>query len=217
MALMPCANSFGYSVLTHEEIVDLAWTAEMKPLVLARFPGLTPDQLKDAHAYAFGGSVIQDLGYYPFGSKEVSNLTHYVRSGDFVAELLREKPGTQRVRLCPRSSVPLRGRYRWPSAVNASGAIGYPRLRAKYGRSVTYAEDTAAHLKDRVRIDTLQVEKNRYATEQYHDFIGFKSRSRCWSASFPVVLRPALEGRAGPRRSCHPGLIAGRSAGLIPR
>lgn len=79
---------FAYSVLTHEEIVDLAWSCEIRPLLLNRFPNLTEDQITDAHAYAYGGSVIQDLGYYPFGSREFSDLLHYVRTGDFVVELI---------------------------------------------------------------------------------------------------------------------------------
>ncbi len=79
-----------YSVLTHEEIVDLLWMDQIKPLILKRYPGLTGDQIKEAHAYAYGGSVIQDLGYYPFGSAEFSDLVHYVRTGDFVRELIAE-------------------------------------------------------------------------------------------------------------------------------
>src|SRR5271166_5359184 len=84
VVLMCSGGSSAYSVLTHEEIVDLLWTDEIRPLLLQRYPGLSEDQLKQAHAYAYGGGVIQDLGYYPFGSKEFSNLVHYVRSGDFV-------------------------------------------------------------------------------------------------------------------------------------
>ena len=87
---MCSGGSSAYSVLTHEEIVDLLWTDEIRPLLLKRYPGLSEDQIKEAHAYAYGGAVIQDLGYYPFGSKEFSNLVHYVRSGDFVRELLVE-------------------------------------------------------------------------------------------------------------------------------
>src|SRR5467141_348000 len=82
--------SFAYSVLTHEEVVDLLWTDEIRPLLLKRYPGLTDDQIKEAHAYAYGGAVIQDLGYYPFGNKQFSNLVHYVRTVDFVHELLLE-------------------------------------------------------------------------------------------------------------------------------
>jgi hypothetical protein len=80
-----CAdNSLAYSVLTHEEIVDLLWADDIRPLLLKRFPNLSEEQIKEAHAYAYGGAVIQDLGYYPFGSTEFSSLVHYVRSGDFV-------------------------------------------------------------------------------------------------------------------------------------
>ena len=84
-AVLICSGgSSAYSVLTHEEIVDLVWADQIRPLLLKRYPGLTDDQIKEAHAYAYGGAVIQDLGYYPFGSKDFSNLVHYVRSGDFV-------------------------------------------------------------------------------------------------------------------------------------
>src|SRR5215210_5190644 len=82
--------SFGYSVLTHQAIIDSAWEDSIKPLVLKRFPNATAEQLKDAHAYSYGGAIIQDMGYYPFGSKFFSDLTHYVRSGDFIEALLAE-------------------------------------------------------------------------------------------------------------------------------
>ena len=92
--LMFNSSSHAYSVLTHEEIVDLVWTSELRPLLLQRFPGLSEEDLTEAHAYAYGGAVIQDLGYYPFGNKEFSDLVHYVRSGDFVGELLLESQTT---------------------------------------------------------------------------------------------------------------------------
>src|SRR5438270_7589343 len=85
VVLLCSGGSFAYSVLTHEEMVDLLWADEIRPLLLKRFPGLTDDQIKQAHAYAYGGAVIQDLGYYPFGSREFSDLVHYVRSGDLFA------------------------------------------------------------------------------------------------------------------------------------
>jgi hypothetical protein len=88
VVLMCSGGLSAYSVLTHEQIVDLAWTDQIRPLLLKRYPGLSEDQIREAHAYAYGGAVIQDLGYYPFGSREFSNLVHYVRSGDFVLELI---------------------------------------------------------------------------------------------------------------------------------
>src|ERR1700758_2000988 len=90
VVLMCSGGSSAYSVLTHEQIVDLLWTDEIRPLLLQRYPGMSEDEIKEAHAYAYGGAVIQDLGYYPFGNREFSNLVHYVRSGDFVHELLLE-------------------------------------------------------------------------------------------------------------------------------
>src|SRR2546427_3897062 len=83
-------SASGYSVLTHEAIIDSAWDDSIKPVLLKRFPRATAEQLREAHAYAYGGAIIQDMGYYPFGSKFFTNLVHYVRSGDFVESLLRE-------------------------------------------------------------------------------------------------------------------------------
>src|SRR5580704_13865431 len=74
----------GYAVLTNEAIIDAAWNAGIRPALLQRFPSATPEELQQAHAYAYGGAIIQDMGYYPFGSRFFSDLTHYVRSGDFV-------------------------------------------------------------------------------------------------------------------------------------
>ncbi len=96
-----------YSVLTHEEIVDLLWADQIRPLILKRYPGLSEEQIKEAHAYAYGGAVIQDLGYYPFGSVEFSDLVHYVRTGDFVRELLMQSNDARRVRLCSGRSIAL--------------------------------------------------------------------------------------------------------------
>ena len=78
-----------YSLLTHEQLIDLTWQDSIVPLLLSRYPGLTPAQLEEARAYAYGGCVIQDIGYYPYGDMTYSNLTHYVRSGDFVVNLFR--------------------------------------------------------------------------------------------------------------------------------
>src|SRR5271157_1789917 len=147
LAFIASGNLFAYSVLTHEEIVDLLWTSEIQPLMLQRFPGLTPDQIREAHAYAYGGSVIQDLGYYPFGSKDFSNLLHYVRSGDFVRELLLESQDASEFAFALGALSHYTADNDGHPAVNQAVAIHYPKLRAKYGRSVTYAEDKSAHLK----------------------------------------------------------------------
>src|SRR5690348_8757394 len=90
LCLFTCTLASGYSLLTHEEIVDIAWKDDLVPLLLKRYPAASEKQLHEAHAYAYGGCLIQDIGYYPFGNKFFSDLTHYVRSGDFVANLIRE-------------------------------------------------------------------------------------------------------------------------------
>jgi len=185
--LMSSGNAFSYSVLTHEEIIDLAWLTEIKPLVVHRFPELTDDQFKEAHAYAYGGSVIQDLGYYPFGSKEFSNLTHYVRSGDFVLELLRQSKDANEYAFALGALSHYVADIDGHPAVNHAVAIAYPKLRAKYGPSVRYAQNETAHLKTEFGFDTLQVAKNRYAPAQYHDFIGFKVSAPLLERVFPVV------------------------------
>ena len=180
-------SSLAYSVLTHEEIVDLLWSDEIRPLLLKRFLGLTDDQIKEAHAYAYGGAVIQDLGYYPFGSVEFSNLAHYVRSGDFVRELLRESNDVNEYAFALGALAHYSSDITGHPAVNQSVAIEYPKLRAKYGKSVTYAEDKTAHLKTEFGFDMIQVAKNRYASQQYHDFIGFQVSKPLLERAFPVV------------------------------
>jgi len=188
VVLMGSGALFAYSVLTHEEIVDLLWTDEIRPLLLKRYPGLSEDQIKEAHAYAYGGAVIQDLGYYPFGSKDFSNLVHYVRSGDFVRELLLESQDANEYAFALgalahyASDITGHG-----MAVNQAVAIEYPKLRAKFGKTVTYAEDKTAHLKTEFGFDMLQVAKNRYASQQYHDFIGFQVSKPLLERAFPVV------------------------------
>jgi hypothetical protein len=193
IVLMCSGGSFAYSVLTHEEIVDLLWTDEIRPLLLKRYPGLTEDQLKEAHAYAYGGAVIQDLGYYPFGGKEFSNLVHYVRSGDFVRELLLESQDVNEYAFALGALSHYASDIAGHPAVNQSVAIEYPKLRAKYGKSVRYAQDKTAHLKTEFGFDTVQVAKNRYASQQYHDFIGFQVSKPLLERVFPVVYGVELK------------------------
>ena len=187
VVLMCSGGLSAYSVLTHEEIVDLLWTDEIRPLLLKRYPGLSEDQIREAHAYAYGGAVIQDLGYYPFGSREFSNLVHYVRSGDFVQELLQESQDVDEYAFALGALSHYASDIAGHPAVNQAVAIQYPKLRAKFGRSVRYAQDKTAHLKTEFGFDTVQVAKNRYASQQYHDFIGFQVSKPLLERVFPLV------------------------------
>jgi Zinc dependent phospholipase C len=193
LALMLGAGASAYSVLTHEQIVDLVWADYLSPLLLKRFPTLTEDQLKEAHGYAYGGAVIQDLGYYPFGSVEFSNLVHYVRSGDFVSELLLQSQDANEYAFALGALAHYASDIAGHPAVNQAVSIQYPKLRAKYGNSVRYAQDRTAHLKTEFGFDMVQVAKNRYASQQYHDFIGFQVAKPLLERTFPIVYGVELK------------------------
>ena len=193
IGLMCSGRSSAYSVLTHEEIVDLLWTDEIRPLLLKRYPGLSEEQITEAHAYAYGGAVIQDLGYYPFGNREFSDLVHYVRSGDFVRELLLESQDVNEYAFALGALSHYASDIAGHPAVNRSVSIQYPKLRAKFGQSVRYAQDKTEHLKTEFGFDTVQVAKNRYASQQYHDFIGFKVSKSLLERVFPIVYGVELK------------------------
>jgi hypothetical protein len=168
-------RSEAYAVLSHEAIIDAAWDTNIKPLLLKRFPNATPDELKVAHGYAYGGAIIQDMGYYPHGSKLVSDLTHYVRSGDFVIALLRDSQDLNGYAFAL-------GALAHYAADNDGHSIGtnravpvlYPKLQKKFGDTVTYEDDPLAHVKTEFGFDVVEVAKQRYAPDSYHDFIGFQ-------------------------------------------
>jgi Zinc dependent phospholipase C len=194
LGLLLCAGvSMAYSVLTHEQIVDLVWTDELRPLLLKRFPALTEAQLTEAHGYAYGGAVIQDLGYYPFGSVEFSNLVHYVRSGDFVRELILQSEDANEYAFALGALAHYTSDIAGHPAVNQAVSIQYPKLRAKFGNSVRYAQDHTAHLKTEFGFDMVQVAKNRYASQQYHDFIGFQVSKPLLERTFPIVYGVELK------------------------
>jgi hypothetical protein len=184
IVFMGSASLFGYSVLTHEEIVDLLWTDGIRPLLLQRYPESSEEQLLEAHAYAYGGAVIQDLGYYPFGSEEFSDLLHYVRSGDFVRELRLQSQDVNEYAFALGALSHYAADVAGHPAVNQAVSIHYPALRAKFGKSVRYAQGKTAHMKTEFG--------NRYASEQYHDFIGFKVSKSLLERVFPIIYGAKL-------------------------
>ena len=162
-----------YSVLTHEQIVDLAWESQIQPMLLQRFPNATPDELRQAHGYAYGGSLIQDMGYYPGGTKYFSDLLHYVRSGEFVTTLLEDSTDINQYAFALGALAHYSSDNMGHPTVNQIVAIEFPKLRAKHGDEVTYADDPKAHIRTEFGFDMVQVAKNRYTSDRYHDFIGF--------------------------------------------
>jgi hypothetical protein len=161
--------------LTHEAIIDSAWKDSIQPLVLQRFPRATAQDLKKAHAFAYGGSIVQDMGYYPFGSHFFTDLTHYVRSGDFVTAMLRDSKTLEEYAFALGALAHYAADTNGHAiAVNRVVPMLYPKLKRKYGNEVTYADDAASHLKTEFGFDVLQVAKGRYPSDTYHDFIGFE-------------------------------------------
>src|SRR5579863_6765078 len=164
LLLLATSFSYGYSVLTHEAIVDSLWDASIQKMLLKRFPMATPEELEQAHAYVYGGCILQDMGYYPFSSRFFSDLTHYVRSGDFVGALIRESQDLNEYAF----ALGALSHYAADNAghriaTNLAVPILYPKLRRRFGKKVTYWDDPPSHLKTEFGFDVLQVAKGRYA------------------------------------------------------
>jgi hypothetical protein len=163
-----------YSVLSHEVVVDVVWTSQIEPLLRQRFPAATAEDLRQAHAYAYGGSIIQDMGYYPFGSHEFSDLTHYVRSGDFIRNLLRSSQDLNEYAFALGAMAHYAADTEGHPAVNRAVADEIPELRDRYGPVVTYSENPKAHIRVEFGFDAAQVAKRRFPPNLYHDLIGFQ-------------------------------------------
>src|SRR6202021_2750852 len=163
-----------YSVLTHEEIVDWAWKDNFLPALKKRFPAATDDDLKKAHAFAYGGSLVQDMGYYPFGNKYFSDLTHYVRSGDFIVKMINESSDLNEYAFALGALAHYSADNLGHPIVNQAVGLEFPKLRKKFGKEVTYADDPKAHIRTEFGFDVTQVAKNNYTSDRYHDFIGFE-------------------------------------------
>ena len=196
-ALVWPTPSAAYAVLAHEAIIDAAWETHIKPLLKARFPSATEDQLSEAQAYAYGGSIIQDMGYYPYGSHFFSDLTHYVRSGDFVQALLRDAHDLDEYGF----AIGALAHYAADNdghrmATNRAVPILYPGLQKKYGDVVSYEQNPLAHAKTEFGFDVLEVAGESYAPDGYHDFIGFEVSQelldRAFEETYGLKLKDVL-------------------------
>jgi hypothetical protein len=178
-------NLYSYSVLSHEAIVDSVWKDSIEPMLRQRFPRVTDRELKTAHAYAYGGSIIQDMGYYPFGSKFFTDLTHYVRSGDFVAMMLRDSVSLDEYAFALGALAHYASDTSGhPLGTNRAVPLLYPKLQRKYGQTVAYEDSPSAHLKTEFGFDVLEVSKGRFAPDAYRDFIGFEIAKPLLQLSF---------------------------------
>ena len=168
------SETAAYAVLAHEAIVDSVWDTNIRPLLLKRFPAATPAEIKEAHGYSYGGAIVQDMGYYPHGSFFFSDLAHYVRSGDFILALLRDAKDLNGYAFALGALAHYAAdNDGHPMGTNRAVPLLYPKLKKKYGDSVTYEKDRLAHVKTEFGFDVLEVAHGRYAPDSYHDFIGF--------------------------------------------
>lgn len=171
-----------YSVLTHQANVDSVWKPCIEPALRRREPKLTEGQLREARAHAYGGAIIQDMGYYPFGAKFFTNLTHNVRTGDFVQNLLNQAQDLNEYAFALGALAHYAADNNGhPTGTNLAMALVYPKLGKKFGKSVTYEDSPFQHTQLEFSFDVVQVAAGHYRSEAYHDFIGFK------------VARPVLE------------------------
>ena len=192
----------GYSVLTHEAIIDATWDDGIKPLLVQRFPSATPEELLQAHAYAYGGTIIQDMGYYPFGSRFFSDLTHYVRSGDFVLALIAESRDLDEYAFALGALAHYAADTEGHSlATKLCFKLMYPKLAKKYGSVVTYDQKPSAHTQVEFGFDVDQVAEGNYAPHAYHDFIGFEVSKPVLERAFAKTYCVDLSGRIWQCRS----------------
>ncbi len=176
-----------YSVLAHEATIDTAWDATIRPLLLRRFPRTTADGLIEAHAYAYGGSVIQDVGYYPFGNKFFSNLLHYTRSGDFVETMIRDARDVDELAFALGALAHyVTDTTGHPEAVNRSVPLIFPKLAKKFGNEITYVQAPKEHIITEFSFDIVQTASGAYQPDAYRNFIGFQ-------VAKPLLERTFLE------------------------
>ena len=168
-------GAHAYSLLTHEQLIDLTWQDSIVPLLLSRYPTLTPAQLEQARAYAYGGCVIQDIGYYPFGDATFSNLTHYVRSGDFVVNLFRNAKNANELAFAVGAlSHYIGDSIGHSEATNLAVPVEFPRLLAKYGSDVNYAEGEHQHVQTEFAFDINEIAHHRLAPVHYLRHVGLE-------------------------------------------
>ena len=213
-----CRQAGAYSLLTHEQLIDLTWKGSIVPLLLSRYPDLTAAQLDEAHAYAYGGCVIQDIGYYPFGDASFSDLTHYVRTGDFVVSLFRNAKNADELAF----AVGALSHYIGDSvghavAINRAVPIEFPKLAAKYGPVVNYAEGQHQHVQTEFAFDINEIAHHRVAPLRFLRHIGLQVPTKQLALAYYQTygLTEDFTGRRGGRFNMRGYRFAVRT--FIPR
>ncbi len=202
-----------YGVLTHHLLIDQAWDTVITPILLNRFPSLTTEQLREAHAYAYGGCIVQDFGYYPFANEFFSDLTHYVRTGDFVQKLFQHATTADEFAFAIGALSHYVGDSIGHSeATNPAVAMTFPKLAAKYGSSVNYAQGKHQHAEVEWAFDANQAAKLRLAPAAYVHDIGLEvPREQLAAAFYETYGVPLQEIVSGPLPAMKTFRFGGRS------
>jgi hypothetical protein len=162
-------------VLAHQAVIDRSWDDVIVPAVQARFPDASREEIDGSRAFAYGGSHIADLGYFPFGSRLFSDLVHYVRSGDFVTALL---DGANDVReyafALGAASHYVADNIGHAEATNRVVPELHQDLRERFGDVVTYADDSSAHMSVEFRFDVFQLAQSHQSPDLYKHAIEFE-------------------------------------------
>ena len=180
--------------MSHIAIIDATWDSLLVPALKKKFPQASEEDMQQARKFAYGGCIIQDLGYYPGGSKLFSDLLHYVRSGDFILAMLDNSKTTSDYAFALAALAHYAADNDGHSlATNRAVPMLYPDLRKKFGDEVTYDEKPSAHLKVEFGYDVLQVARGNYLSDDYHDIIGFEVARDLVERSFREVYGMQVE------------------------
>jgi hypothetical protein len=194
LVVVAASPASAYSVLSHEATIDVTWDTLLAPLLEQRFPRASAEDLVRARSFAYGGSVIQDLGYYPFGNKFFSNLVHYVRSGDFVEALIRDARTIDELAFALGALAHYANDTRGhPEAVNVTVPVVFPKLERKFGKTVTYAQAPRQHVIVEFSFDIVHAVGGAFLPDTYKRFIGFRVATplleRAFRATYGLEMR----------------------------
>jgi hypothetical protein len=169
-------RTYSYSILTHEAVIDECWDNTLRPYLLKKFPETnTEEELRVARSYAYGGAILPDMGYFPFGSKDFTNLIHYVRGGDLIEFLIKESKDINELAFSLGMLAHYMGdNYGHSIGVNPSIPTMYPKLKRRFGDTITYEESHKAHKRLEFTFDIIQAYRGKYAPTDYHRFVGFE-------------------------------------------
>ena len=216
--LFVCGSANAYSLLTHEELIDLTWQSSIVPLLLSRYPNLTAAELEHARAYAYGGCVIQDIGYYPLGDLFVSNLMHYVRTGDLVVNLFRDAGNADELAFAVGALSHYIGDATGHSeATNLAVPVEFPKLRDKYGNVVNYAEGEHQHVQTEFAFDINEIAHHRLAPVHYLRHVGLDVPTKQLALAFFQTYGLSEDFTIGRKRRINVRAYRFAVHGFVPR